>query len=111
MYDFIAKVFSDPRHPAGLNKDIDLEQLATETDDKLQNLRHQWFSIIDQTDMNNIQNRFRVGLLKLAYSYARLVALSYGFQHAFGKRDAEDNPFLTRVCSLLRCKSLIGVLI
>lgn len=49
--------------------------------------------------MSNVQNRFRVGLLKLAYSYSRLVALSYGFQHAFGKRDAEDNPFLTRVCS------------
>lgn len=117
--DFLAKVFSDARHPAGLNKvclcpphgpqkedtsniyiftqDIDLEQLATETDDRLENLRRQWFSIFEQSDMNNVQNRFRIGLLKLAYSYSRLVALSYGFQHAFGKSNVEDNPFLTRV--------------
>jgi len=32
----------------------------------------------------------------LAYSYARLVALSFGFQHAFGKNNTDENPFLTR---------------
>jgi hypothetical protein len=47
--------------------------------------------------MTDPQNRFRSGLLKLAISYARLVALSFGFQHAFGKNNADENPFLMRV--------------
>lgn len=48
--------------------------------------------------MNDQQNCFRTGLLRLAYSYSRLIALSYGFQHAFGKNEGKDeNPFLMRV--------------
>jgi hypothetical protein len=50
--------------------------------------------------MNNPQNSFRTGLLKLAFPYARLVALSYGFQHAFGKNHTDENPFLLRVCMI-----------
>lgn len=57
-----------------------------------------WFSKIAKTDLNDPQNCFRTGLLRLAYSYSRLVALSYGFQHAFGKvDDVDENPFLMRV--------------
>lgn len=48
-------------------------------------------------DMSDEQFCFRTGLLKLAYSYARMVALSYAFQHAFGKAGMDENPFLTRV--------------
>lgn len=33
----------------------------------------------------------------MAYSYARLVALAFGFQHAFGKGHTDENPFLKRV--------------
>jgi hypothetical protein len=44
--------------------------------------------------MNDVQNRFRLGLLKLAYSYARLVALSLGFQHVFGKNNRVDESSL-----------------
>lgn len=47
--------------------------------------------------MTDPQNSFRTGLLRLAYPYARLAALSYGFQHAFGKGHTDDNPFLLRV--------------
>ena len=70
--------------------------IATETDDELQNLGDRWFAILDKTDQTDPQNRFRTGLLRLAYSYSRLVALSFGFQHAFGKNNTEDH-FLTRV--------------
>ncbi|PPQ69168.1 hypothetical protein CVT26_003542 [Gymnopilus dilepis] len=97
MANFIAKIYSDPDHPTGLNKDVDFERIATETDDELQALRNRWFSVLEHTDMTDPQNRFRTGLLRLAYSYARLVALSYGFQHAFGKNEGKDeNPFLMR---------------
>ncbi|KAA1467573.1 hypothetical protein DENSPDRAFT_901490 [Dentipellis sp. KUC8613] len=96
LTDFVAKVYSDPRHPTGLNKEIDLQELATEYDDKLQRLRDSWFERLAQTDLNDVQNRFRIGLLRLAYSYARLVALAYGFQHAFGKKETDENPFLAR---------------
>lgn len=51
--------------------------------------------------MTDPQNRFRSGLLNLAGSYMRLVALSFGFQHAFGKNNTDENPFLLRVSDLL----------
>jgi hypothetical protein len=75
--------------------------LATETDDKLVQLGDKWFAKIAKTDMSDAQNRFRTGLLRLAYSYARLIALSFGFQHAFVKnRGDEENPFFDRVCGI-----------
>lgn len=116
LSEFIMEVYSNREHPTGLNKvglnsayrqrsltvvslqEIDLGLLASETDDKLENLRQQWFSKFKQTDSNEPQNRFRIGLLRLAYSYARLVALAYGFQHAFGRSNTNENPFLQRVC-------------
>ncbi|PPR05790.1 hypothetical protein CVT24_006845 [Panaeolus cyanescens] len=98
MSNFIAKLYSDPHHPTGLNKEEDFERIATETDDELKALQDRWFAAIrENTDMSDPQNRFRTGLLRLAYSYSRLIALSYGFQHAFGKNDGiDENPFLMR---------------
>lgn len=94
---FIAKIYSDPDHPTGLNKEVDFEGIATATDDELKRMGDKWISTVQQTDMSDPQNCFRTGLLRLAYSYARLVVLSYGFQHAFGKNDGTDeNPFLIR---------------
>ncbi|KAI4522795.1 hypothetical protein K525DRAFT_222833 [Schizophyllum commune Loenen D] len=93
---FIRKVYNNPDHPMGLNKDVDLEQLSMESDDEIQALQREWMEIIEQTDMTDSQNRFRAGLLRLAWSYARLAVLSYGFQHAFGRTNADENPFLMR---------------
>ncbi|KAF8271195.1 hypothetical protein EI94DRAFT_1797367 [Lactarius quietus] len=96
LKDFLSKVYSNPEHPTGLNKEIDLGKLASETDDKIEQLRLRWFSLLEKTDTSDPQNCFRIGLLKLGYSYARLVALSFGFQHAFGKSNTDENPFLNR---------------
>ena len=71
-------------------------QLATETDDYLVRLWEFWISRIKATNKTDIQNQFRIGLLKLAYSYARLTALSVAFQQSFGKTVGEA-PFLKRV--------------
>jgi hypothetical protein len=71
--------------------------LASETDEQLQQLAAKWFHLLDQTDQSIVQNRFRTGLLKLAFSYARLIVLSFGFQHAFGRNNSDENPFLNRV--------------
>lgn len=78
-------------------QEVDFERIATEADDELKQLGDKWFTLLEQTDMNDPQNSFRTGLLKLAFPYARLVALSYGFQHAFGKGHTDENPFLLRV--------------
>lgn len=112
---FLMTVYSNPEHPTGLNKagpelcphpsstdlplyqEIDLGRLASETDDKVEELRQQWFSKFKQTNSNEPTNRFRIGLLRLAFSYARLVALAFGFQHAFRKSNTDENPFLKRV--------------
>ncbi|KAJ6505937.1 hypothetical protein DFH09DRAFT_284234 [Mycena vulgaris] len=96
MAAFMAKIYSDPGHPTGLNKNVDFEGVASETDEELKRLADKWRGVLDQTDMTDTQNRFRSGLLKLAFSYARLVALSFGFQHAFGKNNTDENPFLER---------------
>lgn len=98
--NFVAKIYDDPENPTGLNKNADFEALAAETDDKLQALREQWLNVIkENTDLNDHSNRFRMGLIKLAYSYGRLIVLSYGFQHAFGKNNTDENPFLMRCLS------------
>jgi hypothetical protein len=99
MSAFRKRIYSDPNHPTGLNKNLDFELIATETDDELKSLGDHWFSRIEQTDQTDPHGRFRTGLLKLAYSYARLVALSLGFKHAFGKNNTDENPFLTRCLS------------
>jgi hypothetical protein len=78
-------------------KSADFEKIASETDDELQALREVWFERIEKTDISDPQNRFRTGLLKLAYGYARLVALSFGFQHVVDKNLTGENPLLNRV--------------
>ncbi|KAF7327903.1 Zn(2)-C6 fungal-type domain-containing protein [Mycena kentingensis (nom. inval.)] len=97
MAAFMAKIYSDPSHPTGLNKTIDFEKIASDTDEELKKLGDYWQQlIVENTDQSDTQNIFRSGLLKLAYSYARLVALSFGFQHAFSKNNPDENPFLMR---------------
>jgi hypothetical protein len=72
--------------------------LASETDDQLVALRDYWLpTLATNIDLDDSHARFRTGLIKLAYSYARLVVLSFGFQRAGGKSNLEDNPFITRV--------------
>jgi hypothetical protein len=78
-------------------QNADFERVAAETDDQLQALRARWVKIIEEnTDVDDYQCKFRTRLLKLAYSYGRLIVLSYGFQHAFGKNNTDENPFLLR---------------
>lgn len=108
MANVIAKIYSDPTHPTGLNKEVDFEAIATAADDQIKALGEKWMRTIhEKTDLNDPQNSFRIGLLRLAYSYSRLIALSYGFQHAFGKDGGKDeNPFLQRVRCLVVFKKM-----
>jgi hypothetical protein len=111
-----AQIYSDSEHPTGLNKvsvlslhvsavswsafsqEIDFEQLASQTDDQLANLKSHWLQVLEQnTDPQDRHSRFRTGLIKLAYSYARMVSLSHGFQRLSGK-NLDENPFIHRVC-------------
>lgn len=81
---------------------LDFEKLASETDDQLVALKEHWSVMFEQnTDPDSIQSHFRIGLVWLGYTYARLVALSFGLQHMTGKDRLEDNPFVTRVCPLM----------
>ncbi|KAG7089735.1 hypothetical protein E1B28_011389 [Marasmius oreades] len=97
---FIEKIYSDPDHPTGLNKNLNFEEVAINTDEELQQLEQKWWPILDaNVDQEDPQGGFRVGLLKMAYSYSRLLALSYGFQHAFGKNTSNnqnEKSFLMR---------------
>lgn len=102
MASFMAKIHNDPEQPTGLNKNADFEAISTATDDELKALGDRWFALLETTDMSVPQNRFRTGLLRLAYSYSRLIALSYGFQHAFGKNTTDENPFLNRCLDAAR---------
>jgi hypothetical protein len=53
-------------------------------------------------DQSHPQMRFRTSLLSLAFNYARLTVLSFGFQHAFGRHEDEgnENSYLKRVCTI-----------
>ena len=119
MASFMGKIYNDPQQPTGLNKvqwalnrfdpqltyfsflcgqNADFEAISTTTDDQLKTLGDRWFTLLEATTDTTVpRNRFRIGLLRLAYSYSRLIALSYGFQHAFHKNTSDENPFLNRV--------------
>ncbi|KAJ7686068.1 hypothetical protein B0H17DRAFT_722358 [Mycena rosella] len=101
MATFMAKVYSDPSHPTGLNKFVDFEGLAGETDEELKRLADKWRLVLEQADKRDVENRFRSGLLNLNCSYARLVALSFGIQHSFGKNNTDENPFLMRCLTVV----------
>lgn len=83
-----------------MNQNIDFEAIASETDEELKALAEKWWLLLDQTDMTHPHNQYRCGMLRLAFSYGRLVALSFGFQHAFGKNVTTENPFFMRVRTL-----------
>ncbi|KAF9223844.1 hypothetical protein BS17DRAFT_121764 [Gyrodon lividus] len=96
MSDFQQKIYSDPTHPTGLNKAANFTQIASETDDALRQLGERWFRRLDEFEEEKTEvAAFRTELLKMAYAYSRLVALSTGLKHA--KEDQlDENSFLMR---------------
>ncbi|THH07455.1 hypothetical protein EW145_g3361 [Phellinidium pouzarii] len=95
--EFKQKIYSNSNNPTGLNKDLDLNNLSSEIDEKLVALEAEWNRRLrEKTDPNDPQGRFRNSLIKLAYRYARLTVLSFGFQHAFGKSHSEQALFFDR---------------
>ncbi|TDL17369.1 hypothetical protein BD410DRAFT_776153 [Rickenella mellea] len=97
MNNFSTMIRSSP------NKKADIDQLATETDEKLTALGEEWKTKLQtETDLSDPQNRFRNSLVKLAYSYARLVVLSQGFQHSLSKSHQDENPYFHR-CRRAAC--------
>ncbi|KAG1779202.1 hypothetical protein EV702DRAFT_126760 [Suillus placidus] len=92
---FMEKIRSDPNHPTGLNKSANFTQIASETDDELARVGAHWFHQLDGIEPKSAMFIFRTGLLKMVFSYARLVVLSSGLQHA--KEDhLDENSFLMR---------------
>ncbi|KAG0694802.1 hypothetical protein DFH29DRAFT_1032599, partial [Suillus ampliporus] len=89
------KIRSDPNHPTGLNRSTNFTQIASDTDDELARVGTYWFKRLDDFEPKSPMFTFRIGLLKMVFSYARLVALSSGLQHA--KEDHwDENSFLMR---------------
>ncbi|OJA09448.1 hypothetical protein AZE42_02630 [Rhizopogon vesiculosus] len=86
---FMGKIRSDPNHPTGLN------MIATETDDELASVGDFWFKRLDEFKTSTPLLVFRTGLLKMAFSYSRLVVLSFGLQHA-KENHWDENSFLMR---------------
>lgn len=84
-------------------QNLDIADLASKTDDELTSTWSTWIARIRQhTDPNDRQCKFRTGLLRLAYSYARMTVLSFGFQYAFGKSNlGRDVDLLNRVSNIM----------
>ncbi|KAI5994267.1 hypothetical protein F5J12DRAFT_857405 [Pisolithus orientalis] len=95
MADFMAKIYSDPTHPMGLNKSANFTQIASETDDKLRHFGEEWFPLLDEFDRESSESWFRSQLLKMAFAYQRLVALSAGLRYA-KEEEIGENSFLLR---------------
>ncbi|KAH8112586.1 hypothetical protein DFH11DRAFT_463167 [Phellopilus nigrolimitatus] len=97
MDEFKQKIYSDPNNPTGLNKDLDLNGLSSEIDEKLVADEAEWTKrLVQNTDPNDSQGCFRNSLVKLAYRYSRLIVLSFGFQHSFGKGQSDQSSFFDR---------------
>ncbi|KAG1733649.1 uncharacterized protein EDB91DRAFT_1300017 [Suillus paluster] len=98
---FREKINSDPNHPTGLNKLTDhlestnFTQFASEADDELARVGTYWFKQLDEVEPKSPMLTFRTGLLKMAFSYGRLVALSSGLQYA-KENHLDENSFLMR---------------
>lgn len=86
LEEFKRRIYTDSNNPTGLDKRLDFSALASEYDGKLSAREAEWAELLrEKTDVTDPQARFRNSLLRLAYRYARLVVLSYGFQHSFDK--------------------------
>ncbi|KAI0370391.1 hypothetical protein BV20DRAFT_1074886 [Pilatotrama ljubarskyi] len=104
-------IFSDPEHPVGLNKNLDVTEVASTFDDKLAKLGETWLARIKEANFEGVVCEFRTSLLKLAYSYARMTVLSFAFQHTFGRETSQgfSDAFFWRC--LRASKSLIRTLL
>ncbi|KAL4064986.1 hypothetical protein V8B97DRAFT_2105687 [Scleroderma yunnanense] len=95
MGQFLGTIYSDPNHPMGLNKSLNFTKIASETDDALRSLGERWFHRLDEFDRESQESVFRSELLKMAFAYQRLVALSAGLKYAKTGELAES-AFLER---------------
>lgn len=104
---------------------MDINKFASDTDDKLLALEKECDERLSQeVDLDGTwkmdgtlkiasndgdtdpQGQFRNRLILLAIRYSRLVVLSFGFQHAFGKAHSDQNPFFERVSALVSAYDL-----
>lgn len=95
-------------------QDKDISALASAFDGRLIEQENEWNErLARETDHGkDDQARFRNSLVKLAYRYARLTVLSFGFQQAFrpgggsggkeGGKEEERKPFFERVSLSVR---------
>lgn len=97
MGDFSSRVRSDANSPAGVNKNLDIAKLASDTDDEIAKLWETWVTRVrDHCDPQDPMSNFRTSLLELGYSYARLITLSFGLQYAFGKKATGNDTLLMK---------------
>ncbi|KAG6374465.1 hypothetical protein JVT61DRAFT_4508 [Boletus reticuloceps] len=93
---FTAKIYGDPSHPIGLDKSLNVAQLASDTDDALRQLGERWFKRLDEFEEQKTEMwAFRTELLRMIYAYSRLIALSTGLKHAKGGQ-LDENTFIQR---------------
>ncbi|KIP11212.1 hypothetical protein PHLGIDRAFT_159580 [Phlebiopsis gigantea 11061_1 CR5-6] len=108
---FRETIHSDPNSPTGFNKNLDIADLASKADDELATTWGRWIALIrENTDVDDRQSTFRTGLLRLAYSYARMTVLSFGFQYAFGKSSVGRDVDLLNRCLRAAMDVLAAVL-
>ncbi|CDO74907.1 hypothetical protein BN946_scf184988.g14 [Trametes cinnabarina] len=111
LADYRYTIFSDPEHPVGLNKNLNITEIASNFDDKLANLGETWLTRIKEANFEGVVCEFRTSLLKLAYSYGRMTVLSFAFQHTFGRETSQgfSDTFFWRC--IRASKSLIRTLL
>ncbi|KAH9945337.1 uncharacterized protein BXZ73DRAFT_38492 [Epithele typhae] len=111
LADFRLTIFSDPDHPAGLNKNIDVAAETIKTDNKLEALWYTWSDRIREEGCQELYAKFRTSLLKLAIYYARMAVLSFSFAHLYGREGSQkpDEPFFWRCFNA--CKDLLNTLL
>lgn len=76
---------------------MNVAQFASDTDDALRQLGESWFKRLDEVEEEKTEIwAYRTELLRMAYAYARLIALSTGLKHA-KEGQLDENTFIMRV--------------
>ena len=82
------------------HQNLDVTAEASQTDDQLARLWETWAARMRDENNKSPVFQFRMHLLRVAISYARMTALAFAFQHTFGRDSSQgfSDAFFWRVC-------------
>ncbi|KZT35974.1 hypothetical protein SISSUDRAFT_1050554 [Sistotremastrum suecicum HHB10207 ss-3] len=96
---FHGEVYSNPDHPTGLNKHIDLHGIAARYEQELNEFEdHTAIAFRESFNPSDLGSAFRCKLLPFLANYSRLVMFSFGFQRVFQMGELKAGDIFLQRC-------------